>query len=68
MSGQLYKQRAQLESRAPLTLVTTLEIDDIPTVELTMNYDNGQKKNVKVLPQPMIWRVLNRCLLFSRVS
>ena len=47
MSGQLYEQRAQLESRAPLALVTTLEIDDIPTVELTMNYNDGQKKKVK---------------------
>ena len=48
MSGQVYERRAQLESRAPLTLVTTLEIDDIPTVELTMVFEDGQKKKVKV--------------------
>ena len=48
MSGQIYERRAQLESRAPLNLVTTLEIDDIPMVELTMNFDDGQKKKVKV--------------------
>ena len=48
MSGQLYERRAQLESRAPLTLVTTLEIDDIPTVELTMHYEDGSKRKVKV--------------------
>ncbi len=33
---------------APLTLVTTLEVDDIPTVKLAMTYDNGTKKKVKV--------------------
>ena len=51
MSGQaLYERHAQLESRAPLTLVTTLEIDEIPMVELTMNFEDGrqQKKKMKV--------------------
>ena len=48
MSGQVYERRPQLESRAPLTLVTTLEIDGIPTVELMMVFEDGQKKKVKV--------------------
>jgi hypothetical protein len=48
MSGKVYKKRAQLETRSPLTLVTTLEVDDIPTVELAMTYDDGTKKKVKV--------------------
>jgi hypothetical protein len=48
MSGKVYEKRAQLETRSPLTLVTTLEVDDIPTVELAMTYDDGTKKKVKV--------------------
>ena len=48
MSGKVYEKRAQLETRSPLTLVTTLEVDDIPTVELAMTYDDGSKKKVKV--------------------
>lgn len=48
MSGQLYERRAQLETRSPLTLLTTIEIDDIPTADLSMNYDDGTKKKVKV--------------------
>jgi len=44
----LYERRAQLESRAPLTLVTTLEVEEIPTVELVMNYDDSTIKKVKV--------------------
>ena len=48
MSGKVYEKRAQLETRSPLTLVTTLEVDDIPTVELAMTYDDGSKKKVTV--------------------
>ena len=48
MSGKVYEKRVQLETRSPLTLVTTLEVDDIPTVELAMSYDDGSKKKVKV--------------------
>ena len=48
MSGKIYEKRAQLETRSPLTLVTTLEVDDIPTVELAMTYDDGSKEKVKV--------------------
>ena len=48
MSGKVYEKRAQLETRSPLTLVTTLEVDDIQTVELAMTYDDGSKKKVKV--------------------
>jgi hypothetical protein len=31
MSGPMYERQGQLESRAPLTLVTALEVDNIPT-------------------------------------
>jgi hypothetical protein len=41
------EKRAQLETRSPLTLVTTLEVDDIPTVELAMTYDDGIKEEGK---------------------
>jgi hypothetical protein len=34
-----------------LTLVTSLEVDDIPTTELLVNYDDSTKKKVKV-PTP----------------
>jgi hypothetical protein len=49
MSGPLYERRAQIQSRAPpFTLVTTLEVDDIPTTELLLNY-NDSTKNMIVL-------------------
>ena len=48
MSGPLYERRAHLESRAPLTLVTTLEIDDIPTVEFMITFDDMTFKKVMV--------------------
>ena len=49
MSGKVYEKRAQpIGARSPLILVTTLEVDDIPTVELAMTYDDGSKKKVKV--------------------
>jgi hypothetical protein len=44
----LYERRAQLESRAPLTLVTTLEIDEIPTAELMITFDDTTFKKVMV--------------------
>ena len=34
-----------------MTLVTSLEVDDIPTTELLVNYDDSTKKKVKV-PTP----------------
>jgi hypothetical protein len=46
--SKVYEKRAQLETRSPLILVTTLEVDDIPTVELAMTYDDGSKTKVKV--------------------
>jgi hypothetical protein len=49
MSGPLYERQAQSsESRAPLTLVTTLEVDDIPTLELLVNYNDSTMKKVTV--------------------
>ena len=42
----MHERQGQLESRAPLTLVTTLEVDNIPTTELLVNYDNSTKKKV----------------------
>jgi hypothetical protein len=53
MSGPLYERRAELESRAPLTLVTTLEVDDIPTTELLVNYDDSTMKKVTVPTQDL---------------
>ena len=49
MSGTLYERRTQLESsRAPLTLITTLEIDEIPTAELMIPIDDTTFKKVMV--------------------
>jgi hypothetical protein len=48
MSGPLFEKRAHLESRAPLTLVATLEIDEIPTVELRITFDDTTFKKVMV--------------------
>ena len=49
MSGKVYEKRAQLETRSPLTLVTTSEeVDTIQTVESAIRYDYGSKKKVKV--------------------
>ena len=54
MSGPLYERQAQSsESRAPLTLVTTLEVDDIPTTELLVNYDDSTMKKVTVPTQDL---------------
>jgi hypothetical protein len=48
MSGPLYERRAHLENQAPLTLVTSLEVDNILTTELLVNYHDSTKKKVKV--------------------
>jgi hypothetical protein len=48
MSGPLYERRAQLESRAPLTLVTALVIDEIPTAKLMITFDDTTFKKVMV--------------------
>ncbi len=40
MSGPVYERRARLVSTAPVTMATTLEIDEIPTVKRMITFDD----------------------------
>jgi hypothetical protein len=42
--SMLGRMRAQLVMCSPMTIVTTLEVNDIPTVELAMMYYNDGSK------------------------
>ena len=50
MSGRkVYEKRIKLKRRSPMLLVTALQADAFPKVELVMTYDkNGTKKKMKL--------------------
>ena len=46
--GKVYEKRIKLDRRSPMLLVTALQADAFPKVELVMTYDkNGTKKKMK---------------------